>query len=185
MYLSGAPNDWPILESTVRTDTAEFKANYTEVGQLVRDLKSRIESVVCTPSSVARDRHVGRKKMLTRDRVDALLDTGTPFVELSQLAGHELYENESIPSAAIVTGIGSVAGRLCMIVANDALVKGGTYYPITVKKHLRAQEIARENRLPCIYLVDSGGMFCMLLGKCYPIMTIIPHPLRSLPSPPV
>ncbi len=97
------------------------------------------------------------RKLLPRDRVNALVDSGTPLLELSQLAGHELYGNDHVPGGSIITGIGSIQGRQCMIVANDATVKGGTYYPITVKKHLRAQEIAEQNRLPCVYLVDSGG----------------------------
>src|SRR6202043_925020 len=104
----------------------------------------------------SRTRHVSRGKLLPRDRIEALLDPGTPFLELSQLAAHGMYGN-AVPSAGIITGIGRVSGRECVIVCNDATVKGGTYFPVTVKKHLRAQEIARENRLPCIYLVDSGG----------------------------
>src|SRR6202042_1159639 len=103
-------------------------------------------------------RHVSRGKLLPRDRVDRLLDPGSPFLELSPLAADGMYDDES-PGAGIITGIGRGSGRECVIVANDATVKGGTYYPITVKKHLRAQEVARQNRLPCIYLVDSGGAF--------------------------
>lgn len=105
----------------------------------------------------ARDKHIARGKMLPRDRVTALIDPGTSFLELSQLAGYEVYPGEDVPAGGIITGIGTVEGVTCMIVANDSTVKGGTYYPITVKKHLRAQAIAQENRLPCIYLVDSGG----------------------------
>ncbi|MCJ1421861.1 Methylcrotonoyl-CoA carboxylase beta chain, mitochondrial [Xylographa parallela] len=105
----------------------------------------------------ARDKHIARGKMLPRDRITALIDTGSSFLELSLLAGHELYPNEDVPAGGIITGVGTVQGVSCMIVANDSTVKGGTYYPITVKKHLRAQAIAQENRLPCIYLVDSGG----------------------------
>ena len=105
----------------------------------------------------ARDKHLERGKMLVRDRITALIDPGTPFLELSQMAGHGVYEGEDTPAAGIVTGVGTVSGVQCMIVANDSTVKGGTYYPMTVKKHLRAQTIAEENRLPCIYLVDSGG----------------------------
>jgi len=104
----------------------------------------------------ARDRHTARGKLLPRDRVEALLDMASPFLEIGQLAAHDLYDGE-VPGAGLITGIGRVSGRLCMIVANDATVKGGTYYPLTVKKHLRAQEIAQANRLPCLYLVDSGG----------------------------
>ena len=105
----------------------------------------------------ARKRHLGREKLLPRDRVDRLLDPGSPFLELSQLAGYNLYGNDEVPAGGVITGIGRVSGTECVIVANDPTVKGGTYYPITVKKHLRAQEIARENNLPCLYLVDSGG----------------------------
>ena len=115
----------------------------------------------------ARKRHTARGKLLARDRVDLLLDPGTPFLELSPLAAHGLYGGE-VPAAGIVTGIGRVSGRECVIVANDATVKGGTYYPMTVKKHLRAQEIARQNHLPCIYLVDSGGAFLPLQDEVFP-----------------
>ena len=106
----------------------------------------------------SRQRHTSRKKLLPRTRIATLLDPGTPFLELSPLAGHELYSPDNIPAGGVITGVGTVNGTTCMIVANDATVKGGTYYPITIKKHLRAQEIAQQNRLPCIYLVDSGGV---------------------------
>ncbi|WP_048863344.1 carboxyl transferase domain-containing protein, partial [Acidisphaera rubrifaciens] len=111
--------------------------------------------------------HVARGKLPARDRVAALLDPGAPFLELSQLAAHGLYGGD-VPAAGIVTGIGRVSGRECVIVANDATVKGGTYFPMTVKKHLRAQEIARANRLPCLYLVDSGGAFLPLQDEIFP-----------------
>lgn len=114
----------------------------------------------------SRERHEARGKLLPRDRVERLLDPGSAFLELGALAGHELYE-DSLPAGGLITGIGQVSGRLCMIVANDATVKGGTYYPITVKKHLRAQEVALENRLPCIYLVDSGGAFLPLQAEVF------------------
>ena len=123
---------------------------------LVNDLRARVEHAAAGGGAVSRERHVGRGKLLPRDRIRVLLDQGAPFLELSQLAGHQLYDDE-VPSGGIITGIGPVSGRECMIVCNDATVKGGTYYPITVKKHLRAQEIAAQNDLPCIYLVDSGG----------------------------
>ena len=115
----------------------------------------------------ARQRHLARNKLLPRDRVAGLIDPGSPFLELSQLAAYGLYDNE-VPAAGIVTGIGRVSGRECVIVANDATVKGGTYFPITVKKHLRAQEIALQNRLPCIYLVDSGGAFLPMQDEIFP-----------------
>lgn len=109
--------------------------------------------------------------MLARDRIEALLDPGSPFLEFSQFAAYEVYD-EPVPAAGIVTGIGRVSGRECVIVANDATVKGGTYYPLTVKKHLRAQEIATENRLPCIYLVDSGGANLQIRTRCFPTAII-------------
>jgi len=123
---------------------------------LVADLRAQVARVVLGGGEVARARHVGRGKLLPRERVLELLDPGSPFLEFSQLAAHGVYA-EPVPAAGIITGIGRVAGRECVVVANDATVKGGTYYPLTVKKHLRAQEIAAQNRLPCIYLVDSGG----------------------------
>ncbi|KAI9145304.1 methylcrotonoyl-CoA carboxylase beta chain [Paraphysoderma sedebokerense] len=123
---------------------------------LVQDLKEKIAKIKLGGGETARQRHLKRNKLLPRDRIDSLLDPGSPFVELSQFAGYNLYEDD-VPAGGILTGIGRVKGVECMIVANDPTVKGGTYYPITVRKHLRAQEIARENRLPCIYLVDSGG----------------------------
>ena len=115
----------------------------------------------------ARQRHVDRGKLLPRERVDTLLDPGSPFLELSPLAAHGLYDGEA-PAAGIITGIGRVAGRECVVVANDATVKGGTYYPMTVKKHLRAQEVALHNRLPCVYLVDSGGAFLPMQDEVFP-----------------
>lgn len=110
---------------------------------------------------------MARGKLLVRERIERLLDPATPFLEIGALAAHEVYD-EPVPSAGIVTGIGRVAGREVMIVANDATVKGGTYYPLTVKKHLRAQEIAEQNHLPCIYLVDSGGASCRFKRRCFP-----------------
>ncbi|MFZ4758766.1 MAG: carboxyl transferase domain-containing protein [Burkholderiaceae bacterium] len=138
----------------VRSD--EFKANTRAMAALVEDLRAQLAIAAAGGGETARARHVSRGKLLPRDRVDGLLDPGTPFLELSPLAAHEMYGGDA-PCAGIITGIGRVAGIECLIVCNDATVKGGTYYPVTVKKHLRAQEIARENRLPCIYLVDSGG----------------------------
>ena len=134
---------------------------------LVDDLRERLTATRRGGSEAARAKHLGRGKLLARDRVDQLLDPGSPFLELSPLAATEMYD-DAVPSAGIVTGIGRVSGRECVIVANDATVKGGTYYPITVKKHLRAQEIARANRLPCIYLVDSGGAFLPMQDEVFP-----------------
>jgi 3-methylcrotonyl-CoA carboxylase beta subunit len=145
-----------VLKSMISTRSAEFRENHAAMTALVADLKTKVEEIKQGGGALARDKHLARGKLLPRERVRALLDQGSPFLELSQLAAYGLYGGE-VPAAGIVTGIGRVAGRECMVVANDATVKGGTYFPLTVKKHLRAQEIARENRLPCIYLVDSGG----------------------------
>ncbi|KAA8909780.1 carboxyl transferase [Sphaerosporella brunnea] len=144
------------VKSNVDTSSADFKNNEAQMKELTSSLRSLHRQISLGGPEKARQKHIERKKMLPRDRITALLDPGTAFLELSALAGHKLYE-EDIPAGGIITGIGRVSGVECMIVANDSTVKGGTYYPITVKKHLRAQEIARENRLPCIYLVDSGG----------------------------
>ncbi len=144
------------LESKVDVNTDEFQANAALMRDLCDQLRSRrAESAKGGPAR-SRDRHISRGKLLPRDRVMSLIDPGSPFLELSPLAAYEMYD-EAINAAGIITGIGRIEGRECVIVCNDATIKGGTYYPMTVKKHLRAQEIARENRLPCIYLVDSGG----------------------------
>lgn len=134
-----------------------YQENDERMSKLVHELKTTISSVNEGGGEKAIKRHTSKGKMLVRDRIDYLLDGGSPFLELSQLAAYKVYEKEDVPAAGIVTGIGRVSGIECMIVANDATVKGGAYYPLTVKKHLRAQEIAKENNLPCIYLVDSGG----------------------------
>uniref|UniRef100_A0A914PC06 methylcrotonoyl-CoA carboxylase n=1 Tax=Panagrolaimus davidi TaxID=227884 RepID=A0A914PC06_9BILA len=153
---------WPILESKVDTESQEYKTNATEMKKVVDDLHSTIAKIVGggRESNSRRKQirlHLKRGKLLARDRVEGLLDHSTAFLEFSQLAGYQLYGNENIPAGGILTGVGSICGRQCMIMANDATVKGGTYLPITIKKYLRAQEIARECHLPCIYLVDSGG----------------------------
>ena len=145
-----------ILKSAVNTRSAEFRANAEAIRELVEDLRFQVDRVREGGGAAAREKHVARGKLLPRERIRLLLDVGSPFLELSQLAAQGLYDDE-VPCAGIITGIGRVSGRECMIVVNDATVKGGTYFPITVKKHLRAQEIAEANRLPCIYLVDSGG----------------------------
>jgi 3-methylcrotonyl-CoA carboxylase beta subunit len=134
---------------------------------LVDDLRERLAAVRMGGSEAARRKHLDRGKLLARDRVDLLLDPGSPFLELSPLAATGMYGDE-VPAAGIVTGVGRVSARECVVVANDATVKGGTYYPITVKKHLRAQEVARANRLPCIYLVDSGGAFLPMQDEVFP-----------------
>jgi 3-methylcrotonyl-CoA carboxylase beta subunit len=145
-----------VLSTSIDVRSDGFRTNAAAMKTLVEDLRSVVNHIRQGGSESAQEKHLARGKLLPRDRVRTLIDAGSPFLELSQLAAHGMY-GESIPAAGIITGIGRVAGRECMIVANDATVKGGTYYPVTVKKHLRAQEIALENRLPCIYLVDSGG----------------------------
>ncbi|XP_016991629.1 probable methylcrotonoyl-CoA carboxylase beta chain, mitochondrial [Drosophila rhopaloa] len=146
-----------VLPTEVDKLSAEYKENASEMGRLVGELRSFTSQVLQGGGQKAIERHTSRGKLLARDRINLLLDRGSPFLELSTLAGHELYGEEVVNSGGIVTGVGRVCGMECLVVANDATVKGGSYYPITVKKHLRAQEIAQENRLPCIYLVDSGG----------------------------
>ena len=155
------------LRSDIDARSAEFAANADAMRALVaRPARTRRE-VRQGGGETARQRHLARNKLLPRERVAGLIDPGSPFLELSQLAAYGLYDDE-VPAAGIVTGIGRVAGRECVIVANDATVKGGTYFPMTVKKHLRAQEIALQNRLPCIYLVDSGGAFLPMQDEVFP-----------------
>jgi 3-methylcrotonyl-CoA carboxylase beta subunit len=144
------------LKSSVSTTSPAFKSNAAAMDVLVGELRSRQFTAALGGDERARKRHIERGKLLPRERVERLLDPGSPFLELSPLAAFGMYEGD-IHAAGIITGIGRVSGRECVIVCNDATIKGGTYYPITVKKHLRAQEIAQQNRLPCIYLVDSGG----------------------------
>jgi len=142
--------------SKINTSSVEFLENKIAMDALVSDLKEKVEKIALGGPEKSRKRHLSRGKILPRERVERLLDPGTPFLELSQMAAYECYDDD-IPGAGIITGIGRVGGREVMILCNDATVKGGTYFPITCKKQTRAQEIARENRLPCIYLVDSGG----------------------------
>src|SRR3954466_9572977 len=146
----------PLIDSKLNPRSDDFKANAAAMQKVVDDLRARLAAMSAGGGEAAAARHVARGKLLPRDRVQMLLDPGTPFLELSQLAAYEMYDNAA-PSAGIITGIGRIKGQECVIVCNDATVKGGTYYPMTVKKHLRAQEIAEQNNLPCIYLVDSGG----------------------------
>ena len=155
------------LSSSMDTRSPAYAANRAHMEGLTADLREKVAQIQLGGGPAARERHVQRGKMLARDRIKRLLDPGSPFLELSQFAAFEVYEDE-VPSAGIVTGIGRIEGRECVIVANDATVKGGTYFPITVKKHLRAQEIARENRLPCLYLVDSGGAFLPHQDQVFP-----------------
>ncbi|NLC35703.1 MAG: methylcrotonoyl-CoA carboxylase [Alcaligenaceae bacterium] len=146
----------PVIESSINTRSAAFTENAQAMRELVDDLREKLARYALGGSEAAREKHLARGKLLPRDRVERLLDPGSAFLEFSPLAAHEMYD-DAAPGAGIITGIGRVAGQECVIVCNDATVKGGTYYPMTVKKHLRAQEIAQQNNLPCIYLVDSGG----------------------------
>ncbi|MGV1683141.1 carboxyl transferase domain-containing protein [Sphingopyxis sp. NJF-3] len=146
----------PVLQTMVQTDSEAFRANAVHNRALRDELWSRVAAAALGGNERSRERHTSRGKLLPRERVERLLDAGSPFLEIGQLAACDMYGGE-IPGAGMIAGIGRVSGRQAMIVCNDATVKGGTYYPMTVKKHLRAQEIAEANRLPCIYLVDSGG----------------------------
>ena len=156
-----------VLESQVDPRTSEFRDNAMHMEQLIADLGKVVADVVVGGEPAAREKHLARGKLLPRERIRLLLDPGSPFLELSQLAAHAVYD-DTLPGAGIITGIGRVTGQECMVVANDATVKGGTYYPLTVKKHLRAQEIAAANRLPCVYLVDSGGAYLPKQDEVFP-----------------
>ena len=145
------------LKSEINPRSQDFLENTEHMQSLVTDLQSQVERIKMGGGERYQERHISRGKLLPRDRVDALCDPGTPFLEFSQLAAHNMYGKDDVPAAGVITGIGRVSGQECVIVANDATVKGGTYYPVSVKKHLRAQDIAQENNLPCVYLVDSGG----------------------------
>ncbi|CAM4438679.1 MAG: Methylmalonyl-CoA carboxyltransferase 12S subunit [Legionella sp.] len=155
------------LISQINTGSQEFRENQTAMQTLVDDLKNHIQRIVLGGDEKARARHLKHGKLLPRERLQQLLDPGSPFLELSQLAAYQVYD-DVVPAAGIITGIGWVSGVECVIVVNDATVKGGTYYPLTVKKHLRAQEIAQRNNLPCIYLVDSGGAFLPHQDEVFP-----------------
>ena len=157
----------PVIKSKLKTSSAEFAAAQQAMHERVAQLEQITATTQRGGEEASRTRHTGRGKMLPRERVAALLDRNTPFLELSTLAAHEVY-GEAVPSAGIITGVGTVSGHTCIIIANDATVKGGTYYPLTVKKHLRAQEIARANHLPCIYLVDSGGAHLPSQDEVFP-----------------
>jgi 3-methylcrotonyl-CoA carboxylase beta subunit len=156
-----------VLRTHARPGTPEFEANAEAHAALVADLKARQAQAALGGGERARTRHTERGKLLPRERVDRLADPGSPFLELSPLAAEDMYDGAA-PGAGVVTGVAKVAGREVVVVANDATVKGGTYYPLTVKKHLRAQRVALENRLPCIYLVDSGGAFLPLQDEVFP-----------------
>jgi 3-methylcrotonyl-CoA carboxylase beta subunit len=155
------------IQTTLDTESREFGDNAEAMKGLVADLRAQLDIAMQGGSEEARARHVTRGKLLARERINLLLDPGTPFLELSALAAHGMYGGD-VHAASLITGIGRVSGRECVIIANDATIKGGTYYPMTVKKHLRAQEIARENHLPCVYMVDSGGAFLPLQDEIFP-----------------
>ncbi|MEV0845595.1 carboxyl transferase domain-containing protein [Streptomyces sp. NPDC049954] len=157
----------PVLGTAADPSSETWRANEAAHTALVAELRDRLARARLGGGERARERHVARGKLLPRDRVDGLLDPGSPFLELAPLAAEDLYGGAA-PAAGVVAGIGRVSGRVCVVVANDATVKGGTYYPMTVKKHLRAQEVALENRLPCVYLVDSGGAFLPMQDEVFP-----------------
>jgi 3-methylcrotonyl-CoA carboxylase beta subunit len=156
-----------LIKSQVQTRSVEFQANAQAMQAQVDDLRAKVGQVSQGGGTAARERHTSRGKLLPRDRIEHLLDPGAPFLEIGQLAALRVYGDDA-PGAGVIAGIGRVNGQECMVVANDATVKGGTYYPLTVKKHLRAQEIAQQNRLPCVYLVDSGGAFLPKQDEVFP-----------------
>src|SRR6058998_3901916 len=164
-FLEGEPV--PALTSTINSAEPQFTRNHTRMRALVEQLQDALAAVRAGGGKEMTERHRSRGKLTARERIDHLLDPATAFLELSPLAAWDMYENEA-PAAGIITGVGRVCGREVVIVANDATVKGGTYYPMTVRKHVRAQEIARQNRLPCVYLVDSGGAFLPLQAEVFP-----------------
>ncbi len=155
------------LTTTLDVRSAEFRANAAAMRTLVEDLHTRHAAVAAGGSAESRAKHSARGKLLARERVDLLVDPGSPFLEFSPLAALGLYGGD-VASASIIAGIGRVSGRECVIIANDATIKGGTYYPMTVKKHLRAQDIALQDRLPCIYMVDSGGAYLPRQDEIFP-----------------
>ena len=145
-----------VLQSKVNPRSEEFQANQESMAKAVADLRDKVTTIQQGGGPSYQERHIARGKLLPRERINRLLDDGSPFLEIGQFAAYNVYDEE-VPAAGVIAGVGRVSGTECMIIANDATVKGGSYYPLTVKKHLRAQEIALQNRLPCIYLVDSGG----------------------------
>ena len=156
-----------IIKSCINVNSEDFSENHKRMSFLVEDLKSKACHISKGGSPKEVERHLKRKKLLPRDRIKYLLDDDSPFLELSQMAGYELYEDE-LPAGALICGIGQVSRVTCMVICNDSTVKGGTYRPITVKKHLRAQDIAKENGLPCVYLADSGGAFLPMQADVFP-----------------
>ena len=156
-----------VLKTAVVPQSENYTTNQAAMEALVADLHTQAARIAEGGGAKAREKHVARGKLLPRERIDALIDPGTPFLEFSQLAAFEVYPEE-VPAAGLITGIGRVSGEECVLIANDATVKGGTYYPLTVKKHLRAQEIAKDNHLPCLYLVDSGGAHLPSQDEVFP-----------------
>jgi 3-methylcrotonyl-CoA carboxylase beta subunit len=156
-----------VLKTAVAPDSQNFAKNKAAMQGLVADLRGKVALIAQGGGAKARERHIARGKLLPRDRVAALIDPGTPFLEFSQFAAYEVYAG-TVPAAGLISGIGRICGQECVVIANDATVKGGTYYPLTVKKHLRAQEIGWENHLPCIYLVDSGGAHLPSQDEVFP-----------------
>ncbi|MGI9310611.1 MAG: carboxyl transferase domain-containing protein [bacterium] len=156
-----------VIKNEIDSRSEEFEKNSAWMESLCDELRQRIEKIALGGGERARGKHLARGKLLPRERIDRLIDPATPFLEFSQLAAYEVYDDE-VPAAGLIAGIGRVSGLECVIIANDATVKGGTYYPLTVKKHLRAQEIAAHNHLPCIYLVDSGGAFLPRQDEVFP-----------------
>src|SRR6201989_1565552 len=155
------------LHSTIDPSSSDFARNAETMRVLVAELREKLDQAASGGGEASRARHTSRGKMLARQRVDLLIDPGTAFLELSPLAANGLYGGDVL-SASIITGVGRISGRECLVVANDATIKGGTYYPMTVKKHLRAQDIARQNNLPCVYMVDSGGAFLPQQDEIFP-----------------
>src|ERR1700753_3931026 len=155
------------LHSSIDSKSQDFARNADAMRALVAELREKLDTVAGGGGEASRARHTARGKMLARQRVDLLVDPGTAFLELSPLAAHGLYGGD-VHSASIVTGVGRISGRECVVVANDATIKGGTYYPMPVKKHLRAQDVARQNNLPCIYMVDSGGALLPQQDQIFP-----------------
>ena len=156
-----------ILDSQIRLDGPDYRDNHARMSRLVTEFRERVDRARAGGGERALQRHREQGKLPVRDRIEGVLDPGSPFLELSPLAAWDMYDGDA-PGAGLVTGVGRVAGREVLIVANDATVKGGTYYPITVKKHVRAQQVALDNRLPCLYLVDSGGAFLPLQAEVFP-----------------
>src|ERR1700738_4222202 len=155
------------LHSSIDTASSDFARNAESMRALVAELRVKLNQVAGGGGKASRARHTSRGKMLARQRVDLLIDPGTAFLELSPLAANGLYGGD-VHSASVITGVGRISGRECIVVPNDATIKGGTYYPMTVKKHLRPQDIARQNNLPCVYMVDSGGAFLPMQDEIFP-----------------